>query len=785
MQLLSALSSTASPLAMQVTPMAGVAADAFAALFAGIVPDAGDGRQAAAEGGKALPVAQMPPVATADVAVPAMPVAPEPVVAPLLPVSASEAIAMVPADPAPPPAVRDAVPVVVAAGVVGALKLLPEDAPVAVRPPEPKPELPIQPMPARFAPPLPVRARRPADEPALPTPESDEPEAAEDGDAPILIVPNDAPPIDLPPMVAIPADALAPVPADAAPKMKVIGPKVPDAEPTVAQTTTPPQTIPAAAPVDARPTPQDGGRIATERAAPAGQAAIDAPRATAGDAPEVPVTDPVTTMPSATRPVRTQATRQRADSEAAFRPDTIAVPTGTPDTTPRRPVAPGPIGNIRRSDQPSIAPAASTPAPAARFAPVDRRAQPSKPVVDPVRAAWQVETPAASVAMPADAAAELQTVFMPVATDPVGSDVSIAPNQPVAHAAPSVPPIVAQALPPTMQPQPAPPDTVAPVAIPPVVQTAPRRAAPRAVPIEAPVAEASPAPVADASVPVAESIARPAERAPIAEPVRAPIVDAATRLVDPVVIDQPAVAFTLPTERAPLTQPTAEPLTANRQTIAGEASAPVVSVAAPTVQPIKSPPVTRVASATAPEAVAEVVLADAPAPRPRRDDDAPPLPTPAAPSIDAATLRPVAAPATVQQPQLDTRQPQWMEGMIDRIETLRDASPTQGETRIRLSPDALGDVEVAIRTSEDGRIHVHFSSDNADAGRLLADAQPRLVQLAEARGLKLGGMQVDVGTQQQPSQRQAQDQGSPQPRAPRSAFADAQAPSTRTDNRIA
>ena len=286
------------------------------------------------------------------------------------------------------------------------------------------------------------------------------------------------------------------------------------------------------------------------------------------------------------------------------------------------------------------------------------------------------------------------------------------------------------------------------------------------------------------------AVGEPIVQPPVAEPVvRPPVADIARQTADPatVVIDQAAAPFTLPTERPASAQPVVEPLTPNRQTMAGEASAPVVSVAAPTPQPVAAPPVTRVAAAPAPapEAIAEVVTAEAPAPRPRRDDDAPPLATPAAPAIDAATLRPVAAPVTAAQPHLDTRQPQWMEGMIDRIETLRDASPTQGETRIRLSPDALGDVEVAIRTSDDGRVHVHFSSENADAGRLLADAQPRLLQMAEARGLKLGGMQVDVGTQQQPSQRQAQDHGSQQPRAPRSAFADTQAPSTRNDNRIA
>ncbi len=107
-------------------------------------------------------------------------------------------------------------------------------------------------------------------------------------------------------------------------------------------------------------------------------------------------------------------------------------------------------------------------------------------------------------------------------------------------------------------------------------------------------------------------------------------------------------------------------------------------------------------------------------------------------------------PAGYQRPALDTRDGAWMQGMIDRIETLRSEG-VGGTTRIRLSPDALGAIEVSIQPGDDG-VQVRFASDNPDAARLLADAQPKLVELAEARGLKLGAMQVDVGqhSQQQP-----------------------------------
>lgn len=718
MQLLSALSSTASPLAMQATPMAGVAADAFAALFAGSLPEGGgEARQVAADPGKALPQMGVPPVPVAAMPVATVPVTPltgEPVVGPVLPISASEAITMVPGEPAPPPSVRDAVPVAVAAGLAGVLKLLPEDEPVVVRQPEPRPEQLIQPMPARFAPPMPVRARRVADEPAVPTPDSDDTEPTDDGEAPVVVTPPDTPSPDLPPMIAIPADALAPVSEPSEPEMKMVGPKLPEAPVTAG---------PGSATAPQSPTPRDAS------------ASIDA------------------------APVRQTMAEPRA-------------PATTRD-------APQPVTPDRRAFASGIHPVPSTPTP--RHVAGDTPAIRS---IDPVRPEMRVDMPIDIASDPTGDTPTPQRAdgVAPKIVDPVVPDRALAAvSQVVMPSAPIATAFAAAVAPASVPRASAAGTPVAPLAG--LRRTAPARGGDTAM-----------AQGAMSGIPVArpattESIVQP----PVAaEPVaRAPVAGVAPQAADPapIVIDQPAVPFTLPAERSGMTQPVVEALTPNRQTIAGEASAPIVSVAAPTQQPVAAPPVTRVASAPAAapaaEMVAEVVLADAPAPRSRRDDDAPPLPTPATSAIDAATLRPVAAPVTAAQPHLDTRQPQWVEGMIDRIENLRDASPTQGDTRIRLSPDALGDVEIAIRTSEDGRVHVHFSSENADAGRLLADAQPRLLQMAEARGLKLGGMQVDVGTQQQPSQRQAQDQGSPQPRAPRSAFADTQAPSTRTDNRIA
>ena len=82
--------------------------------------------------------------------------------------------------------------------------------------------------------------------------------------------------------------------------------------------------------------------------------------------------------------------------------------------------------------------------------------------------------------------------------------------------------------------------------------------------------------------------------------------------------------------------------------------------------------------------------------------------------------------------------------MIDRIEVLRDDANAR-DTRIRLVPDALGSIDLSVRKDGDA-VHVHFTAENQATRTLLAEAQPRLAELAEARGVKLGGATVDTGT---------------------------------------
>ncbi len=120
-----------------------------------------------------------------------------------------------------------------------------------------------------------------------------------------------------------------------------------------------------------------------------------------------------------------------------------------------------------------------------------------------------------------------------------------------------------------------------------------------------------------------------------------------------------------------------------------------------------------------------------------------------------ALLTPVGAAATheikvadAQQAPLDMRQERWPHAMIERIEMLRDAADAV-DTRIRLVPDALGAIDVSVKTDGD-TVRVHFNAEQAATRTLLADAQPRLAELAEARGLKLAqGSLGDGGAHQQ------------------------------------
>lgn len=162
---------------------------------------------------------------------------------------------------------------------------------------------------------------------------------------------------------------------------------------------------------------------------------------------------------------------------------------------------------------------------------------------------------------------------------------------------------------------------------------------------------------------------------------------------------------------------------------------------------------------------------------------APPAPDPAAvqnPAAAAEQLRTtVQAMSGAERLPLDLGRDDWAGKMVDRIAALRDAAEA-ADTRIRLAPENLGNVDVSIRREGD-RLHVHFAAENPATRQLLAEAAPRLAELADARGVKLGQTSVDAGAggqQDAPSQPQSN-----QP--PRPASAAAQTFETDRDHRVA
>ncbi len=144
------------------------------------------------------------------------------------------------------------------------------------------------------------------------------------------------------------------------------------------------------------------------------------------------------------------------------------------------------------------------------------------------------------------------------------------------------------------------------------------------------------------------------------------------------------------------------------------------------------------------------MIADVAAPAPQ------PMPVP--PAIVARPVAEASAPAAA--PQVDTSRADWIEGMMEKVAEMRDAGGRS--TLIRLLPDALGAIDVRIDRGGNGNTQVSFAAENLHARALLAESVPRLVEMAEARGLRFDQASVGGG---QAGSRHPQDQ-QPQGRAP-------------------
>lgn len=101
----------------------------------------------------------------------------------------------------------------------------------------------------------------------------------------------------------------------------------------------------------------------------------------------------------------------------------------------------------------------------------------------------------------------------------------------------------------------------------------------------------------------------------------------------------------------------------------------------------------------------------------------------------------------------------WPMKMIGRIEMIRDALDAV-DTSIRLVPDKLGAIDVSLRREGDA-VAVQMIAQSPETRQILAEAQPRLVELAEARGLKLSAHLGDGSSTGQQHQQQPQAQRTP------------------------
>lgn len=165
----------------------------------------------------------------------------------------------------------------------------------------------------------------------------------------------------------------------------------------------------------------------------------------------------------------------------------------------------------------------------------------------------------------------------------------------------------------------------------------------------------------------------------------------------------------------------------------------------PTPTPIPTPATAPVIGVAVPALRAFAAGIAATTARPlRRLGDEEPLAAPLAPTSSADSAAQRLDPAPRALPPIDMRREDWTRALIDRIGAVHDVANAR-DTRITLVPDALGRIEVALRQDGD-TVHVQFAADAPATRALLADAQPRLAELAEARGLRLGDASVAAGS---------------------------------------
>jgi flagellar hook-length control protein FliK len=205
----------------------------------------------------------------------------------------------------------------------------------------------------------------------------------------------------------------------------------------------------------------------------------------------------------------------------------------------------------------------------------------------------------------------------------------------------------------------------------------------------------------------------------------------------PVTIDPALVVTADLSSQAPAAK---QPIVVADRSIASQGAAQPIPITMSQAAPVT---LASLASANAPMP-ALFALAMAPERKAAGEGSQPGDPTAAATLLTPAdAVQLVAKPGQAERQALDMGRQDWPQKMIDRIEALRDDA-NANDTSIRLKPDALGRIDVSLRTHADGAVTVRFAAEQPTTRALLADAAPQLNAAAEARGIRLTGTSVDL-----------------------------------------
>ncbi len=419
----------------------------------------------------------------------------------------------------------------------------------------------------------------------------------------------------------------------------------------------------------------------------------------------------------------------------------VTAPSWPPQPDGPSPAAPGP--DVPPAPSPELAPPQGTPPPLPNHALRAGLRAAARDGADPASEPADTEQPSTDAEQaPLVATPTAPTsIAMPLLAVPVPEPVPVPVTTAVADAAP--PPLPAPAAPSAGLTET--PETLGPATMPSAIPIAPRAPAPAPAPPH--ITDAAPLQSGIAPAPPALSIA--AILAPVTS---APV--ASTMTAVPTMIEADALARSVEDSRR---------ITA--------ANTPQQPEGQPQAQSPLQPGT--IASA------AQVFGAAIQAASRRRDEPREPG---GAPALGALAPVMTATPGVSAQPPLDMRQERWPSAMIERIDILRDAANAT-DTRIRLIPDALGTIDVSVRKDGD-TLHVHFAAEQAATRTLLQDAQPRLAELADSRGMKLTQSNVDTGAGQQQQQRAATPHQPSAPARARAGTATA-ADTDSTDTRLA